>query len=52
MELEDQWWKGQLAADMYQELRYKVSAAQIECLLLSVNNLVPCFNFLLPFHAV
>ncbi|XP_044229778.1 cyclin-J [Thunnus albacares] len=23
MELEDQWWKGQLAADMYQELRYK-----------------------------
>ncbi|KAM7385144.1 hypothetical protein PAMP_001240 [Pampus punctatissimus] len=23
MELEDQWWKGQLAADIYQELRYK-----------------------------
>ncbi|XP_069546017.1 cyclin-J [Brachyistius frenatus] len=23
MELEDQWWKGQLAADMYQALRYK-----------------------------
>lgn len=25
MELEDQWWKGQLAADIYQALRYKVS---------------------------
>jgi len=24
MELEDQWWKGQLAADIYQALRYKV----------------------------
>lgn len=26
MELEDQWWKGQLAADIYQALRYKVGA--------------------------
>lgn len=24
MELEDQWWTGQLAADIYQALRYKV----------------------------
>lgn len=29
MELEDQWWKGQLAADIYQALRYKVGGTRV-----------------------
>lgn len=30
MELEDQWWKGQLAADIYQALRFKVGLKNSE----------------------